>query len=87
MIDDAAKLVATCEACQKFSHHYRTPMKQSQLIALSWLLQRWGIDIVGKLTPAYGNYTFTIVAVEYFTNWVEAKPLTNITSTTIQNFF
>jgi hypothetical protein len=42
---------------------------------------------VGKLTPAYGNYTFTIVAVEYFTNWVEAKPLTNITSTTIQNFF
>jgi hypothetical protein len=41
---------------------------------------------VGKLTPAQGNYTFTIVAVEYFTKWVEAKPVTNITSATIQNF-
>jgi hypothetical protein len=42
---------------------------------------------VGKLTLAQGNYTFTIVAVEYFTKWVEAKPVTNITSATIQKFF
>jgi hypothetical protein len=57
------------------------------LIAPSWPLQRWGIDIVGKLTPAQGNYTFTIVAVEYFTKWVKAKPVMNTTSTTIQKFF
>jgi hypothetical protein len=55
------------------------------LIAPSWPLQRWGIDIVGKLTLAQGNYTFAIVAVEYFTKWVEAKPITNITSSTVQN--
>jgi hypothetical protein len=42
---------------------------------------------VGKLTSAQGNYTFTIVAVEYFTKWVEAKLVTNITSATIQIFF
>jgi hypothetical protein len=42
---------------------------------------------VGKLTLAQGNYTFTIVTVEYFTKWVEAKPVTNITSATIQKFF
>jgi hypothetical protein len=42
---------------------------------------------VGKLTPAQGNYTFAIVAVEYFTKWVEAKPVTNITSTIIHKFF
>jgi IS30 family transposase len=42
---------------------------------------------MGKLTPAQGNYTFTIVAVKYFTKWVEAKPVTNITSATIQKFF
>jgi hypothetical protein len=45
------------------------------------------IDIMGKFTPAQGNYTFTIVAVEYFTKWVEAKPVTNTTSATIQKFF
>jgi hypothetical protein len=58
-----------------------------QLIAPSWPLQRWGIDIVGNLTPAQGNYTFTAIVVEYFTKWIEAKPLTNMTSATIKKFF
>jgi hypothetical protein len=31
-----------------------------------------------------GNYTFAIVAVEYFTKWVEVNPVTNITSGTIK---
>jgi hypothetical protein len=47
-------------------------------------LQQWGINIIGKLTPAQGNYTFAVVAVEYFTKWIEAKPITNVPSTTIQ---
>jgi hypothetical protein len=42
---------------------------------------------MGKPTPAQENYTFAIIAVEYFTKWVEAKLVTNITSATIQNFF
>jgi hypothetical protein len=50
-------------------------------------LQRWGIDIVGKHSPAQGNYTFAIVAVEYFTKWVEVKPVANITTATIKKFF
>jgi IS30 family transposase len=40
-----------------------------------------------KLTPTQGNYTFTIVAVEYFTKWVEAKPLMNVSSASIQKLF
>jgi ribonuclease HI len=87
MIDDTTKLVSTCEACQKFSHRCRAPAQPSLLVAPSWPLQRWSINIVGKLTLAHENYTFTIVPVEYFTKWIEAKPVTNITSTTIQNFF
>jgi hypothetical protein len=59
----------------------------SQLITPSWPLQQWGIDIVSKLTPAQGNYTFIIVVVEYFTKWIKVKPVTNISSTTIKKFF
>jgi hypothetical protein len=58
-----------------------------QLTAPSWPLQRWGNDIVGKLTPAQGNYTFTVIAVEYFTQWIEAKLLTNVSSAIIKRFF
>jgi hypothetical protein len=57
-----------------------------QLITPSWPLQWWGIDIV-KLSPAQGNYTFVVVAVEYFTKWIEAKPLTNVSSASIKKFF
>jgi hypothetical protein len=87
MINDATKLVSTCEACQRFSHKTKTPAQPVQLIAPSWPLQRWGIDIIGKLTPAQGNYTFAVITVEYFTKWIEAKPLTNMSSTTIKKFF
>jgi hypothetical protein len=36
VIDDVAKLVATCEACQKFSHRLNAPTQLLQLIASSW---------------------------------------------------
>jgi hypothetical protein len=39
----------------------------SQLITLSWPLQCWGMDIVGLLPTAQGNFKFAVVAVEYFT--------------------
>jgi hypothetical protein len=87
VIDDVAKLISTCEACQKFSRKMNALAQPVQLIASSWPLQRWGIDIVGKLTPAQGNYTFVVVVVEYFTKWVEAKPLTNVSSISIKKFF
>jgi hypothetical protein len=87
VIDDAAKLVSTFKACQKFSHKSKAPTQPLQLIAPLWPLQQWGIDIIGKLTPEQGNYTFAVVVVEYFTKWVEAKPLTNVSSTTIKKVF
>jgi hypothetical protein len=49
-------------------------------------MQRWGIVIVGPLTTAYGNYKYAVVAVEYFTKWIEAKPLVNITAAGLKIF-
>jgi hypothetical protein len=58
----------------------------ASIVNPSWPLQRWGTDIVGKLTPAQGNYTFAVVVVEYFTKWIEAKPLTNVSFVSIKKF-
>jgi hypothetical protein len=46
-----------------------------------------GMDLVGPLPTAQGNCLFATVAVDYFTKWVEAKPLANIRAPTIQKFF
>jgi hypothetical protein len=48
---------------------------------------RWGMDLVGPLPIAQGNCKFATVAVDYFTMWVEAKALANITAPTIQKLF
>jgi hypothetical protein len=45
------------------------------------------MDLVGPLPTTQGNCKFAAVAVDYFTKWVEAKVLANITTPTIQNFF
>jgi hypothetical protein len=45
------------------------------------------MDIVGLLPTAQGNFKFAVVAVEYFTKWIEARPLATITSVTIKKFF
>jgi hypothetical protein len=50
-------------------------------------LQRWGLDLLGPLPPAQGNLKYVVVAVEYFSKWIEAKPLATITSVTVQKFF
>jgi hypothetical protein len=65
----------------------KAPAQPVQVIALSWPLQQWSIDIIGKLTPAQGNYTFAVVVVEYFTKWIEAKPRSNVSSASIKKFF
>ena len=63
------------------------PSESTQLIPPAWPLQRWGIDLVGPLPTSQGNYKYAAVAVEYFTKWIEAKPLINITLETIRKFF
>jgi hypothetical protein len=87
IIDDASKLITTCQACQKFWQNTQEPSQLSQLITPSWLLQRWGIDIVGLLITVKGNYKYAIVVVVYFTKWIEVKPLVNIAATGLKRFF
>jgi hypothetical protein len=43
--------------------------------------------LLGPLPPAQGNLKYVIVALEYFSKWIKAKPLATITSATIHKFF
>jgi hypothetical protein len=43
--------------------------------------------LIGPLPPAQGNLKYVVVAVVYFSKWIEAKPLATITSATVQKFF
>ena len=43
--------------------------------------------MLGPLPPAQGNLRYVVVVVEYFSKWIEAKPLATITSVIVQEFF
>jgi hypothetical protein len=45
------------------------------------------MDLVGPLPTAPGNLRYAVVAFEYFTNWIEAKPLATITLQAVKKFF
>jgi ribonuclease HI len=87
MICAANRVTRSCEACHKFSPRSGSPSQFTKLIAHTWPLQRWGLDIVGPLPTAQGNLKFTFVAVEYFTKWIEARAVSTITSKNAQKFF
>jgi hypothetical protein len=49
IIYTANRVARSCEACQKFSPRSSNPSQFTKIIAHTWPLQRWGLDIVGPL--------------------------------------
>jgi hypothetical protein len=84
---DAADLVRKCENCHKCARDQKQPSSLTQLVQPTWPLQRWELDLLGPLPPAQGNLRYVVVTVEYFSKWIEAKPLATITLATVQSFF
>jgi len=69
---DCQDYVKKCKPCQK--------------LATSSSFAKWGMDILGLFSPGKGQVKFLIVAVDYFTKWIEAKPLTTITDQQVHQF-
>nr|KYP68215.1 Transposon Ty3-I Gag-Pol polyprotein [Cajanus cajan] len=44
------------------------------------------MDILGPFPPATGQLKFLLVAIDYFTKWIEACPLAKITTENVQKF-
>ncbi|GJY38693.1 reverse transcriptase domain-containing protein [Tanacetum coccineum] len=86
MHKDAKELIQKCEACQIYSSVPRKPKQEMTSIMSAWPFSQWGIDIVGPLPTAPGGARFLVVAIDYFTKWVEAKPLISTTRKHMEKF-
>ena len=61
--------VQKCHQCQV--HRDMPPMPLHTMIS-PWPFSTWGIDIIGKIHLAASNgHEFILVAIDYFTKWVE----------------
>jgi hypothetical protein len=76
-IEHAKDIVRKCEACQRSASRPHAPASELQPIPLSWPFAQWGLDMAGKLHKSWpGGHVYMLVAVDKFTKWIEAAPVT-----------
>ena len=51
-----------------------------------WPFAQWGLDILGPFPFRTRQMKFLVVGIDYFTKWVEAEPLANITQQNVKKF-
>jgi hypothetical protein len=85
---DARNIVQHCEACQLFATKPHSPASELHTVPVAWPFAQWGLDQVGPLPKSSrGSHTYLIVAVDKFSKWIKAVPVTNQEATTAVKFF
>ena len=86
MKTDAMNLARKCDKCQRFSSIPISHPEKLTSMTSPWPFAVWGIDLIGPMPTACLAFKYAVVAVDYFTTWVEAKPLGMISSKKVQEF-
>ncbi|KAK0584942.1 hypothetical protein LWI29_021198 [Acer saccharum] len=84
---EAQRFTESCETYQRIANDIRQPPELLRSLTSPWPFAMWGLDLIGPMpTGAKGGAKHAIVAVEYFTKWVEAEALVHITEANTTNF-
>ncbi|PKI41730.1 hypothetical protein CRG98_037886 [Punica granatum] len=52
-----------------------------------WPFSMWGMDVIGPINPKASNrHMFILVAIDYFTKWIEAITLASVTTKAMARF-
>ena len=83
---EALEYVRKCDQCQQFAPSTHQPGGILNLLFSPWPFAQWGLDIMGPFPKVVGNKKYLLVGIDYFTKWVEAKPLANIRDMDVKRF-
>nr|GEY53890.1 reverse transcriptase domain-containing protein [Tanacetum cinerariifolium] len=86
MHKDAQDMIRKCSDCQIHRPVTRHPQQPLTPITAPWPFYKWGIDIAGPFPEGPGKVKFLIVAMDYFTKWIEAKAVATITGGQVKKF-
>ena len=86
MLRHAQDYVKRCDHCQRFAPIVRKPPEMLTSINTPIPFALWGMDILGPFPLVSAQRKFMLVAIDYFTKWIEAKPLAMITTKEVVHF-
>lgn len=85
MIVDCDNYARRCDKCQRHASDIHCPTELLQTSTAPYPFMRWAMDLVGPM-PSSRQRKYILIMTDYFTKWVEAKALVNITDKEVQNF-
>ena len=63
------------------------PPSELHALASPWPFSVWGIDIIGNISPkSSSGHEYILVAIDYFTKWVEATSYAGLTAARVAKF-
>ncbi|RDX97493.1 Tf2-9, partial [Mucuna pruriens] len=77
---DCMDYVKKRDKCQRFADGHQASPEQLHTVVSPWPFHKWEINILGPFPLAPGQVKFLMVAMDYFTKWIEAKPMATITA-------
>ena len=87
MENDCCIHVRKCHNCQAYADNINVSPTTLKVISAPWPFSMWGIDVIGAIEPKASNrHRFILVAIDYFTKWVEATSYANVTRKVVTKF-
>ncbi|XP_049394689.1 uncharacterized protein LOC125858980 [Solanum stenotomum] len=84
---DSIWYVQKCHQCQVHGDFIRVPPNELNVMGSPWPFAAWGMDVIGPIEPPASNgHRFILVAINYFTKWVEASTYKAVTKKVVADF-
>ncbi|XP_059315371.1 uncharacterized protein LOC132065976 [Lycium ferocissimum] len=87
MEHDSCKFVQKCRQCQIRGDLIKVPSTELHAMSSPWPFMAWRMDFIEPIEPSASNgHRFILVAIDYFTNWVEATSHKSVTKKVVADF-
>ena len=87
METDCCQFVWRCPKCQMHGDLIHVPPSELHALTSPWSFSVWGIDNIGTISPkSSSGHEYILVAIDYFTKWVEATSYAGLTAAKVAKF-
>ena len=84
---DCFEYAKKCHMCQIHANTIYVPPSLLYSMTSPWPFSTWGIDIIGEVIPKASNGNrYILVAIDYFTKWVETASYTKLGAKEVVKF-
>jgi len=87
VLKDCINFAKGCQECQRHAGIQHVPGSELHSIVKPWPFRGLALDVIEEIKPKSSKgHNYILVGIDYFTKWVEAIPLPNVTQDAVIDF-